>query len=156
MRRKEREITDLSEKLAVLKKCKVCRLGLSLHDEPYIIPLNFGYSFADNVLTLYFHSAAEGKKIDVLRANPRACFEIDTDHKLVESDIACGYSFRYASLIGSGRVTFVTGTEEKCRALNALMQHQTGTDRTFTFSDAEIERVLVYKLTVSEFSGKRY
>ena len=156
MRRKEREITDLNEKLAVLKKCKVCRLGLSLHDEPYIIPLNFGYSFADNALTLYFHSAAEGKKIDVLRANPRACFEIDTDHELVESDIACGYSFRYASLIGSGRVTFITGTEEKCGALNVLMQHQTGTDRTFTFSDAEIERVLVYKLTVSEFTGKRY
>jgi len=156
MRRKEREISDLNEKLDVLKKCKVCRVGLSLHDEPYIIPLNFGYSFADNTLELYFHSAAEGKKIDMLRANPLACFEVDTDHELIEADTACGYSFRYASLIGSGRVTFITDTEEKRRALTALMQHQTGTDRNFTFSDAEIERVLVYKLTVSEFWGKRY
>jgi len=155
MRRKDREITDLNEKLAVLKQCKVCRLGLSLHDEPYIIPLNFGYSFADNVLTLYFHSAADGKKIDVLRANPMACFEVDTDHELVESDIACGYTFRYASLIGSGRVTFITDTEEKRNALNALMRHQTGEDRVFSFRDEEIARVLAYKLTVSEFSGKR-
>ena len=155
MRRKDREITELDEKLALLKKCKVCRLGVSMNDEPYIIPLNFGYSFADNTLTLYFHSAVEGRKIDILRANPAACFEIDTDHELKQADTACAYGFHYSSLIGSGRVTFISGREEKLFALNTLMRHQTGEERVFTFSDDEIERVLVYKLTVSEFTGKR-
>jgi len=154
MRRKEREITDINEKLALLDKCKVGRLGVSLHDEPYIIPLNFGYSFANNTLTLYFHSAIEGKKIDILRANPKACFEIDTNHELIESNNACGYSFHYASLICFGNINFITEKEEKIFALNALMRHQTGQDRDFTFSDADIEAVLTYKFTVSEFTGK--
>ena len=156
MRRKDREITQIDEKLALLKKCKVCRIGLSLHDEPYIVPLNFGYSFADNILTLYFHSAVEGKKIDILRANPKVCFEIDADHKLIPSNgTACGYSFYYSSLIGFGNISFIENREEKIFALNALMQHQTGEDKIFNFSDAEINKVLIYKLSVTEFTGKR-
>ena len=155
MRRKDREIQDINEKLTLLKKCKVCRLGLCEHKVPYIVPLNFGYSFMHTVLTLYFHSAPEGKKIDMLRANPNACFEIDAEHELVRHENACNYSFRYASLIGSGTVSFIDDPEEKRHALNALMQHQTGEAKSFDFKDEEIACVLVFKLTVSEFSGKR-
>ena len=156
MRRKDREIHDINDKLALLEKCKVCRLGLSLHDEPYIVPLNFGYEFADNALTLYFHSAATGKKIDMLRANPSACFEVDAEHELVPGPEACKYSFRYASLIGSGTVSFIDDAEEKRNALNAIMQHQTNVNKSFNFNDDEIARVLIFKLSISEFSGKRH
>ena len=156
MRRKDREITDVNEKLAVLKECKVCRLGLSVNDEPYIVPLNFGYTFADNALTLYFHGAAEGKKIDMLRANPKACFEMDTGHELIRADEAANFSFHYVSLIGFGEVSFISGTEEKRRALNELMRHQTGKDEPFALSDAAIEHVVVYKLAVHDFTGKKH
>jgi nitroimidazol reductase NimA-like FMN-containing flavoprotein (pyridoxamine 5'-phosphate oxidase superfamily) len=156
VRRKEREITEINEKLALLKICKVCRLGLSVRDEPYVIPLNFGYTWTDNKLTLYFHSSTEGKKIEMLHANSKACFEIDTDHELVQADTACGYTFRYASLIGFGTIAFINTKEEKLHALNALMRHQTDEDKIFTFTDDEIEKVLVYKLLVSEFTGKKY
>jgi nitroimidazol reductase NimA-like FMN-containing flavoprotein (pyridoxamine 5'-phosphate oxidase superfamily) len=156
VRRKDREIADINEKLALLKKCKVCRLGLSVRDEPYVIPLNFGYTFADNRLTLYFHSAAEGKKSDIIRANPQACFETDTGHELVQADSACGYGFHYASLIGFGTIAIITGKEEKIHALNTLMRHQTDQDKDFSFSDGEVNKVLVYKLAVSEFTGKKY
>ena len=155
MRRKDREITDINEKLALLKKCKVCRLGLCADNEPYIVPLNFGFSFTDDALTLYFHSALEGKKINILRENPRACFEIDAEHELIPGDNACNYSFRFASLIGFGNISFIEDSNEKKKALNLLMQHQTNTDRVFNFRDEEIANVLVYQLKVSEFSGKR-
>jgi len=156
MRRSDREITDTEEKLAILDKCKVCRLGLSVNNDLYIVPLNFGYTFANNALTLYFHSAQEGKKIDMLRANPHVCFELDTGHDLVHGDTACTYSFRYASLIGSGRVSFIDSREEKVYALNALMRHQTGQNRDLAFNDADLDQVLVYKLVVSEMSGKQH
>ena len=156
MRRKDLEITDLNEKLSILAQCKVCRLGITLNDEPYIVPMNFGYTFAENILTLYFHCAEEGKKIDILQANNKACFEVDCDHALVQADSACGYSFHYACLIGFGNCFFIDNKEEKIYALNALMRHQTNEDRDFTFSDKDIEQVTIFKLVASEFTGKRH
>lgn len=155
MRRKDREITDVNEKIALLEKCKVCRIGLAENNAPYIVPLNFGYTFCDDVLTLFFHSAREGRKIDILRNNPRACFEIDTEHGLIPNDIACRTGFTFASLIGFGTISFIEDREEKVAALNALMRHQTGKDIPFSYDDAVLNTVAVYKMEVDEFTGKR-
>ncbi|GHV95537.1 MFS transporter [Spirochaetia bacterium] len=154
MRRKDREIADIQEKLALIAQCKVCRLGLSDGNQPYVVPLNFGYTFQDNTLTLFFHSAHEGKKIDILKNNPRACFEIDTRHQLIEAATACGHGFAFASVIGFGSVEFITDTAEKIIALNALMKHQTGKDIQYSYGEAELNAVCVYKLKVDEFTGK--
>ena len=43
MRRKDREITDIEELLAVVSRCKVCRLAMAENNRPYVVPLNFGY-----------------------------------------------------------------------------------------------------------------
>ena len=156
MRRSDREVANPGEILRILEKCDVVRLGINAPGHPYIVPMNFGYTFAENALTLYFHCAAEGKKIDILHANPRACFEIDADHSLITADTACKYGFRYASVIGSGSVCFIEDIEEKRCGLNVLMRHQTGTDRDFYFSDDDAEQVLVFKLNVTEFTGKKH
>ena len=155
MRRKDREITGIDELLAIIDQCKVCRLGMSDNDQPYIFPLNFGYTFADNALTLYFHSAHEGKKIGILKKNSRACFEIDCDHALVEGETACSYGFTFSSIIGFGTVEFITNTEEKISGLNILMKHQTGKDTKFTFGEKELNAVCVCKMKVAEFTGKK-
>ena len=50
MRRNDREITDSREILSIVNECKVIRLAmLDEQGLPYIIPLNFGYRFADGV-----------------------------------------------------------------------------------------------------------
>ena len=56
MLRKDKEISGMDEKLEIIAKCKVCRLGLSENDYPYIIPVNYGHSLDDGKLALYFHS----------------------------------------------------------------------------------------------------
>ena len=66
MRQKNREITDFNEKIEVMKKCDVCRLALNDDGYPYIIPLNFGMSVEGKKVTLYFHSALEGYKVDLM------------------------------------------------------------------------------------------
>ena len=43
MRRNEKEIKDLSVIESIIKKAKVMRLALCDGNQPYIIPLNFGY-----------------------------------------------------------------------------------------------------------------
>ena len=59
MRRKDREITDLSEIREILEEGKVLRLALSIYDRPYIVPLFYGFEEKDGNFVFYMHSAKE-------------------------------------------------------------------------------------------------
>jgi len=155
MRRNDKEITDISEKIKVIKKCKVCRLGLSENNNPYIIPLNYGYNFEHNLLTLFFHSALEGKKIDIISNNDNACFEIDCDNKLIEGENACDYGYAFSSIIGFGKIIIIKNADEKKFGLNMIMKHQTEKTIMYNFTDDQLSKVCIYKLVVDEFSGKQ-
>jgi nitroimidazol reductase NimA-like FMN-containing flavoprotein (pyridoxamine 5'-phosphate oxidase superfamily) len=155
MRRKDREIADINEKLKIIDKNKVCRLALSDNNQPYLVPLNYGYSFENNSLTLYFHSTCEGKKLEIIKKNSLACFEIDCDSALVEGEKPCDYSYVFKSIIGTGKIILLTTATEKKDGLNKLMKHQTGKGETYHFDEKMIERVTVYKMVVEEFTGKR-
>jgi nitroimidazol reductase NimA-like FMN-containing flavoprotein (pyridoxamine 5'-phosphate oxidase superfamily) len=155
MRRKDKEIIDIDEKLKIIEKCKVCRLGLSENNYPYIIPLNYGFSYYNGKLTLYFHGATEGKKIDIIKKNNNACFEIDCDAKLIEGDNPCNYGYEYKSIIGFGKIFILETKEEKINGLNYLMKQQTGKDIKYNFTEDEINNVIVYKMLAEEFTGKQ-
>jgi nitroimidazol reductase NimA-like FMN-containing flavoprotein (pyridoxamine 5'-phosphate oxidase superfamily) len=153
MRRADREITDINEKLEIMGRCKVCRLGLSDKGQPYVVPLNFGYTCEGGALSLYFHGALEGRKLDIIKENNRACFEIDCGHELIKGERACDYGFAFESVIGSGIIEILYTTEEKIFGLKALMKHQSG--REFSFGEKDVEAVAVLRMTVEEFTGKR-
>jgi nitroimidazol reductase NimA-like FMN-containing flavoprotein (pyridoxamine 5'-phosphate oxidase superfamily) len=155
MRRKDREITDIDNILDIIVRNKVCRLGMAENNNPYIVPLNYGYTYKDGVLTFYFHGAHEGKKIDILKTNNKACFEIDGGHALIKGEAAAHYSFAFESVIGFGAVEFLTSREDKIFGLDMLMKHQVDTDKKFEYSEQDLTTVNVYKLTVEEFTGKR-
>ena len=106
MRRKEREVTDVGEIRGILDECKVCRLGLSDEDGIYMVPMNYGYREQDGKLILYFHGAKEGKKVEMIRKDPRAGFEMDCGHGLQEGEKACQYSYYFASVIGTGSLSW--------------------------------------------------
>jgi nitroimidazol reductase NimA-like FMN-containing flavoprotein (pyridoxamine 5'-phosphate oxidase superfamily) len=155
MRRKDREVSDTEALLEIIKSCKVCRLGMAEDSLPYIVPLNFGYEYQNGVLTLYFHSALEGKKIDILKKNKKVCFEMDGEHQLTTGTDDCGYGFNFASVIGFGTVEFVEETIEKIHGLSLIMKHQTEEDREFVFPEAQVQATAVYKLRSDSFTGKR-
>ncbi len=71
MRKKEREITDIREIEQVIAGADICRIGFVDGDEPYIVPVSFGYE--DNAI--YFHSALEGRKVNLIKKNSKVCFE---------------------------------------------------------------------------------
>ncbi|MDR1342261.1 MAG: pyridoxamine 5'-phosphate oxidase family protein [Prevotellaceae bacterium] len=155
MRRKDKEIADINEKLKIIDKNKVCRLALSANSQPYIVPLNYGYSFENGGLTLYFHSACEGKKMEIIEKNNRACFEVDCDSALVEGEKPCSYSYVFESVIGTGKIILLNTAAEKEDGLNRLMKHQTGKNETYHFDENVMARIAVYKMVVEEFTGKR-
>lgn len=154
MRRKDREVTVIDEKIEIISNCKVIRLAMKDKEGLYIVPLNFGYSYLNDKLTLYFHSAKEGRKLDGIVENPEVAFEMDCEHKLIEAEIPCLYGFSYKSIIGNGVSSIVENMEEKKSALSLLMKHQTGKD--FTFEDKHAKAVTVFKVEVTNFSAKEY
>ena len=155
MRRKDKEITNIHEKINIIKKCKVCRIGLSENNMPYIVPLNYGYDFENDTLTLFFHSAKEGKKIDVIKNNNNACFEIDCDTKLIEAERACSYGYAFKSIIGFGKIIILENVDEKIDGLNKIMKHQTERETVYNFTHDDLKNVCVYKMIVEEFTGKQ-
>ena len=155
MRRKDKEIKDIAEMINVIKKCKVCRLGLAENNIPYIVPLNYGYSFENDILTLFFHSAIEGKKMDIINGNNNACFEVDCDTALIEAEQACKYGYLFKSIIGFGKITILETDAEKVNALNLIMKHQTEKDIVYNFTHDDIKNVCTYKMVVETFTGKQ-
>lgn len=154
MRRKEREITEFNEIAGIIEQCDVCRLAMIDRDQPYVVPMNFGYGTGTGTIILYFHCAAEGRKIDILKANPNVCIEMDCGHELIVGNTDCSYSMAYESVIGTGKVEFIDNTEEKSFALTQIMKKYT--DRTtFDFDEKAISHLLLFKITVSDFTGKR-
>jgi nitroimidazol reductase NimA-like FMN-containing flavoprotein (pyridoxamine 5'-phosphate oxidase superfamily) len=154
MRRSDQEIKDKAEILNIIEKCDVCRLGLCDANIPYVVPMNFGYEYSHEKLVLFFHGANEGRKLDVIQKNPAVCFEMDCSHRLVEADEAANYTMEYESVIGFGRLSFCNEKSEKIKALTQLMKKY-AKDRAFDFPDHVVESVTVFKLDVSDFTGKR-
>lgn len=155
MRRSDREVTELAELEQIIRSCDVCRLGLSENNIPYIVPMNFGYELDSHVLTLYFHSAAKGKKLDILKNNPNVCFELDFGHELVAKENACSYSMKYQSIIGNGVAEFITDMQEQNRALSKMMENYTGKS-DFKFEQSMVRQLAIFKVTAQDFTGKAH
>lgn len=153
MRRKDREIKEISEVLNIVDRAKVLRMGLFDGEYPYIIPLHYGYEYKDGVLIFFAHGAKEGHKIDLIQVNPNTCIELETDMEIVSGeDIPCQYGTYYASVIGRGKVELVKDVQEKILGLNLLMKNQVG--REFSITPQMAQTVQVMKITVNNFTAK--
>jgi uncharacterized protein len=153
MRRKDREITDFNEIMSVIKKCSVCRIAFFDDTYPYIVPLNYGAESEGQRITLYFHCANAGKKLDLLRRNKNVAFEVDCPGIFIDGEKACDSSMGFESVCGNGSMETV-GDSEKLHAL-ALLMRQYSSKQQFDFDENEVKAVTVLKLTVNDIAGKR-
>ena len=149
MRKKDKEITDRTLIESIILSSPVCRLAFSDNDYPYIVPLCFGYR--DNAL--YFHTAREGKKLDILRKNNNVCFEFDIDHELVTAKSACQWSMKYSSVIGFGKAFIIDDPESKRRALDIIIGHYSGSSLSYDKAKAEI--MVIVKVDIESMTGKK-
>ncbi|MEN8140877.1 MAG: pyridoxamine 5'-phosphate oxidase family protein [Thermodesulfobacteriota bacterium] len=150
MRRKDKEITASAEIRAIIKRENVCRLAMSDNGTPYLVPLSYGYS--QN--SLYFHSASEGKKIGILKRNPRVCFEIERNLGVITDDLPCKWGMRFETVIGHGRVEFITEPDKIMRALN-IITGQYGAPAVTEIGPKMVQKMAIFKVVITEVSGKR-
>ena len=152
MTKRERQVTDRAQIIEILDTAKVLHLGLCVDNEPYVVPMNYGYVMEDEKLTLYLHSAVRGKKLDMIRSNPSVFFEMDCHRKPFEGKVPCQYGLAYSSIMGRGMAHIVEDVEEKKKAMTILMKTQTGKD--FEFDDKLVSIVAVIRIDAAEYTAK--
>ena len=152
MTKRELQITDPAQIRAILDTAKVLRLGLAVNNEPYVVPMNYGYTMEDGKLVFYLHSAVRGKKLDMLRANPNVFVEMDCHLQPFEGKKPCQYGLSYSSLMGRGTARIIEDVEEKMEAMTLLMKTQT--EKDFTFNERLVSVVAVIRIDVEEFTAK--
>ena len=153
MRKADREIKSREEIIEIMKRCDVCRLAFNNGEYPYIIPLNFGLETDDKKIILYFHSALEGTKVEIIKREMKATFEMDGKHELQYYEEKGYCTMSYESVIGRGKIR-ILAENEKMEALKKLMV-QYHKDKEAYFNPAAIPRTLVYSLEVEEITAKR-
>ena len=152
MTKRERQITDQQQILHILDTAKVLHLGLAVDNEPYVVPMNYGYTMENGKLVLYLHSALQGKKLDMIRRNPNVFFEMDCDLMPFEGEKPCQYGLVYSSIMGRGKAQIVEDVEEKMKAMTVLMKTQTQKD--FEFNDRLVSIVAVIRIDTAEYTAK--
>ncbi|MDR0463772.1 MAG: pyridoxamine 5'-phosphate oxidase family protein [Treponema sp.] len=154
MRRKDREVTDIKGIEEILSQCKTCHVAMTDNGMPYVVPLSYGFKILEgNALELYFHSAQEGRKLDILRRDNKVCFEMSCEGEPVTSDTPCNSGYYFASVIGFGEAVFPDDENEKRDALSVMFRHQTG--KSVSFTPEQIKSVCVFKIVSNDFTGKK-
>ena len=149
MRRKEKEITSVEEMEAVIRDCGVCRVAMVDGDAPYVVAMNFGYRSG----AVFLHCAPEGRKLDILRKNPKVCVLFDTDSAVTTGSRSCKWGMRYRSVMAFGTAEELTAAEEREAALDVLMDQYGGTGGDY--HEAVLKKTTVLKITVDSMTGKQ-
>lgn len=150
MRRNDKEIKSKREIENMIRSSRVCRVGFADGNKPYVLPFNFGY----NNGIIYLHCAVEGRKLDVIKRNRNVCFEVDDRHELKKGQDACGYGFRYRSVVAEGRAVVVRSRAEKISGLKIIMEHITG-KKFNSFRKDALDKIVVIKIQVEWMTGKK-
>jgi nitroimidazol reductase NimA-like FMN-containing flavoprotein (pyridoxamine 5'-phosphate oxidase superfamily) len=126
---------------ALLSAGKYGRLGLSLNDLPYVIPIS--YVYFDN--KIYLHSRGGGRKIDLVSKNPSVCFQID------QLDEKC-----WSSVVAYGKARLSSDVEAKRRMFDVFIQKGLGGHGGKKFDRDELENMemTIWEIEVEEMTGR--
>jgi selenium metabolism protein YedF len=156
MRRKDREITEFPEIVAVMEACEVCHVAFLDEEYPYVVPMNFGFEARGEDLTLYFHGAAEGKKHDLIKKNNKVAFVMECAHWVATGPQAgaCESTMPFECVMGTGIISYVE-EENKTAALQYILNHYKISEGKNPFHTERISKTTVLKIDVTSLSGKK-
>ncbi|HEX9914339.1 MAG TPA: pyridoxamine 5'-phosphate oxidase family protein, partial [Candidatus Bathyarchaeia archaeon] len=152
MRRKDKEVTDHTELVKPLREAAYITLALCRDNEPYIATLSHGYDEEAN--RVYFHCAREGKKVDILRANPVVWGQALIDGGYQRG--SCDHLYHTTQFRGT--VSFVEDTEEKRRALETMVRQlddNPGEIIERQVKPDSLSKVYVGRIDIVEMTGKK-
>lgn len=150
MRRKDREITDRAEMDEIIRSAKVMHLALADNNVPFLVPVFYAYDGT----SIYFHSSKAGTKMDILRRNPKVCFEISVDGGFIPADIACDFEAKHRTVIGVGEAMAMEEDAERIKILDQIVARFT--DKKFTYPEANLKHTAVVRIAIISIKGKKH
>lgn len=145
--------TDKAHMEAILEAEGVGHLGLAVGDEAYVVPLNFAY--VDG--RILFHCALEGKKLDMIRANPRVCFEVSRQQGAPTEHVGDLCDNPFHSVVCWGVARIVEDLTERVEVLNAFQaRFNTPQTQRAPISTERAARCGAVEITVSRMTGRRW
>ncbi len=148
MRRKDLAMMP-EETLALIDGSEYAVLCLTDPDgRPYGVPMDYVRS-GDG---LYFHGAKEGRKVDCMKANSRACAVILGATAVVPEK----FGRKYQSAIVEGPLELIDDPDIKRRVMTWVVESRSPAypEKGQAVIDRMLDRVLVYKLTMESVAGK--
>jgi len=152
MRRSDKKVTDQDELLKPLKEAEYITLALCIENKPYLATLSHGYDEKNNCI--YFHSARDGRKIDILKENPVVWGQALIDSGYQQG--SCDHLYHTAQF--SGTVTFVEDMAEKEHVLKIMIRHLDKTPEKIIDKQvmpSSIAKVHVGRIDIKEMTGKK-
>ena len=151
MRRKDKEIHERGEIDSILRRAQVCRIAMLDGNLPYLVPVNYGYD-GEN---LYFHSAPEGKKLDLLNRSPRLCFEVETDVAVLPDKNPCEWATRYRCVIGTGKAEIIRNKDAKRKAFEVILAQHGSHSIKIPIPDNALKKVAVVRIKIERLTAKQ-
>lgn len=151
LRRHDKAISDPEDCTAILASTRTISLAMCTDDKPYVITLNHGWD--PDRRCLYFHSAPTGKKIDILRKNPRIWGMATED--LGYLDGRCDHAYR--SVMFGGTVTFLDDDSAKRHALEVMIrQHESDPEAVIAeqLTPNRVAGTTIVRIDIDQVSGK--
>ncbi len=151
MRRTEREITSLDTIYDILSRSNVIRIAMNDKEHPYVIPMTFGVEKEGERIVIYFHSALEGHKNDLLALDNRVTIEADFYYRTEETGV--GITAKYESVIGSGNAEKLIETKDKVHGLKVILDHYQRSG--FPVESCKgLSKCDVYRIALENVTGK--
>ena len=140
------QLTQIEE---VLQTQAVGRIGCSADGETYVVPISYAYD--GNFI--YCHSY-EGKKLAIMRKNPKVCFQVDNMHDMAN----------WKSVIVQGHFEEMLTQEEKSIAMHALLHRYlplvssvtTHLGKNWPFEPYDISEIngVVFRIAIIKKTGR--
>lgn len=157
MRRRDREISDPAELREILDANNCAVLSMCDGGEPYGVMMNYAPVYEGNQITMIFHSAAAGRKVDCLRRNPAVSILInDFGRTRVIDAGARGFDWttHYRSVVLTGNVRFIDDFAERRPVAERFMRHYYH-GGPIDIPDAALRATLFFEVKVERITGKQ-
>ena len=130
------------ESQKLLSEQCVARLGCVLEGgEPYVVPVN--YLFKDGFI--FIHSLL-GLKVEALRANPKACIQVD--------DIKSFFEWRSAIAFGEfEEITDATELEEYLSEIMARFPKLTPVETVINHEESPPAEMVLFRIRIKRITG---
>jgi nitroimidazol reductase NimA-like FMN-containing flavoprotein (pyridoxamine 5'-phosphate oxidase superfamily) len=153
LRRSEKALDDPKEIEQVLTSVKIMTVACCSGNEPYLFTVDFAWD--PQTRDLWFHCANEGRKMAILRTNPRVCATVVEDRGYIQGE--CDHAFR--SVVVEGKAEVITDLSEKRQALKLLVEKFEAEPEAvlarLAGNDEAVQEVGIVRVSAESTSGKQ-